>query len=327
MMKKSKSTYELDKHAPVQNFKYKNPLKYQSSSNLAIKDDHGYVNRSKSNNNNNNIINNSSNNVNSNGKHKVVIYFSDAYNNIGNNKTNGAHSNNDNNIDHANRSVAPKDFMAQLKTVLEEKSKFTNKFADSNASKQSNNNIEGNGKDFDHQQSLKNKFLMKPTVPEKPEKMRFQINQASEQNEQKTSLQQQLPKQRELHNRNLEEQINEKSSKQLLPSFIESIDENNVIKLKIEQNFQKASELVNLISSLPKKKKQQQQQQQLKNKKMRKSDTSNETSSIHELNFSHEEEVDNVDELDDSENDEKYYSEPDEEFFYDWSFVQQWRSR
>lgn len=262
-MKKARSSYDL---TPNPNSKFKNPMKYQSSSNLleplakpkGKRDDDG--------------------------KHKVVIYFSDAYNNI----CNKAQSD----IDHANRlaremqskaqssenlkdTQSPDDFMSQLKTVLEEKSKFTHKFDNLCAAPRP---------------PLKNKFLGKPAIPAKPNVL--QINQpASSQG-----------------------QINEKSlaSGKLLPSYIESIDENNVIKLKIEQNFKKASELVNLISSLPKGAR----------KTKRKSDTSNETSSIHELHFSHEDEVTESD-----EDDEDAISEPDEGYFYDWSFVQDWRAR
>jgi hypothetical protein len=263
-MKKARSSYDLAPRAP--DLKFKNPMKYQSSADLgALK----------------------SGNKNDGGKHKVVIYFSDAYNNICN-KTNGTQSNqdndNDNDIDHnANRlsndvqSKPAKDFMAQLKTVLEEKSKFTNKFCtDSGASRVP--------------AEVPKK---KPAVPVKPNVL--QINQCAE------------------HFDTKEQQMNEKSLK-LLPSYIESIDENNVIKLKIEQNFRRASELVSLISSLPKNSKLR--------KNVRRSDASNETSSIHELNFSHEEMNDVND-----DNDEDVISEPDEGYFYDWSFVQEWRSR
>ena len=92
-----------------------------------------------------------------------------------------------------------------------------------------------------------------------------------------------------------------------------------MIKLKIEQNFKKASELVSLISSLPK-----------KSKKLKKVDCGHETSSIHELNFSHEGEMECIEEIcteDDENDDDDGMSEPGEGYFYDWSFVQEWRSR
>lgn len=276
-MKKAKSSYDL---APNPDLKFKNPMKYQSSADLFLP-----ASTPKGNNNEHKRDDG--------GKHKVVIYFSDAYNNICN-KANGAQSNND--IDHANRlanemqsktqsaenlrdSHTSKDFMTQLKTVLEEKSKFTHKFDNFCPAPRP---------------PLKNKFFAKPAIAAKPNVLR--INQPANSHEQ---------------------QINEKSfgNGKLLPSFIESIDENNVIKLKIEQNFKKASELVNLISSLPKKSAK---------KKRRTGDDSNETSSIHELNFSHED----IDEDDaSSDDDDDAISEPDEGYFYDWSFVQDWRSR
>lgn len=248
-MKKAKSSYDL---TPNPDSRFKNPMKYQSSTNL---DD--------------------------NAKHKVVIYFSDAYNNICNSKTD---------VDHAKRLATEMqsraqssdnlkeppadDFMTQLKTVLEEKSKFTHKFDNFCPAPRP---------------PLKNKFLGKPTIPAKPNVL--QINQPA----------------------SGQRQINEKSSAsgKLLPSYIESIDENNVIKLKIEQNFKKASELVSLISSLPK---------GSARKTKRKSDISHETSSIHELHFSHED-------SEDDDDDDDVISEPDEGYFYDWSFVQDWRSR
>lgn len=263
-MKKAKSSYDL---APKPDLRFKNPLKYQSSADLIALPK----------------TNNNEHKRDDAGKHKVVIYFSDAYNNICT-KANGAQTHND--IDHANRlanemqsktqSSESQDFMTQLKTVLEEKSKFSNKFDNFCPAPRP---------------PLKNKFLAKPAVPVKPKSNVLQINQPA----------------------NRHEQINEKSlaSGKLLPSFIESIDENNVIKLKIEQNFKKASELVDLISSLPN-----------KNKKPYRS---NETSSIHELNFSHED----VDDASSTgvDDDEDTISEPDEGYFYDWSFVQEWRSR
>lgn len=281
-MKKAKSSYDL---TPNPDLKFKNPMKYQSSSNLFQPSQTSNGNKSD-------------NKRDDDGKHKVVIYFSDAYNNICNNKINGAQSNND--LDHANRLAnemqskaqssenitagnhSTKDFVSQLKTVLEEKSKFTHKFDNFCP---------------EPRPALKTKFLAKPAIPAKPNVL--QINQPA----------------------NSHEQINEKTfgNGKLLPSYIESIDENNVIKLKIEQNFKKASELVNLISSLSKKDK----------KKMRREGESNETSSIHELNFSYEDidvndtsagEGEYADEVDTS-------SEPDEGYFYDWSFVQRWRAR
>lgn len=281
-MKKAKSSYDL---APNPDLKFKNPMKYQSSADLFLP-----TSTPKGNNN--------EHKKDDGGKHKVVIYFSDAYNNICN-KANGAQSHND--IDHANRLAnemqskaqsseslrdnhSTKDFMTQLKTVLENKSKFTHKF----------DNFEDKVDNFKPASrplpSLKNKFLPKPTIPEKPNVL--QINQLA----------------------NSHGQMNEKSfgNEKLYPSYIESI-ENNVIKLKIEQNFKKASELVNLISSLPKKGRKQKQ--------------IHETSSIHELNFSHED----IDEDDASsgemDNDDDTISEPDAGYFYDWSFVQEWRSR
>lgn len=268
-MKKARSSYDL---APKPDLKFKNPMKYQSSSNLMLSSP-----KMPQRNGNDGKRDDG-------GKHKVVIYFSDAYNNICN-KGNGVQSNNDG--DHAARlakemqsktqscenlkdgPLPGKDFLTQLKTVLEEKSKFTHKF--------------DNFQPAPKTPPLKNKFLEKPKIPEKPNVV--QINQPG----------------------NSRGQMNEKSFEngKLLPSYIESIDENNVIKLKIEQNFKKASELVNLISSLPKGRKQRQV---------------NETSSIHELNFSHEDDVQSSDEDDN-------ISEPDQGYFYDWSFVQEWRSR
>lgn len=279
-MKKAKSSFDL---APNPDLKFKNPTRYQNSA------ENLFLPTSKSTPKGNNHDNKSRDDG---GKHKVVIYFSDAYNNICN-KGNGALANND--IDHANRLASEmqskaqsseslkenhstKDFMTQLKTVLEEKSKFSHKFDNFSPARP----------------PLKNKFLSKPAIPEKPANV-LQINQPA----------------------NSHGQMNEKSlaSEKLLPSYIESIDENNVIKLKIEQNFKKASELVNLISSLPKKR---------NNRKQR----SNETSSIHELNFSHEEDIDKDDTSpEDDDDDDGTISEPDEGYFYDWSFVQEWRSR
>lgn len=276
-MKKAKSSYDL---APNPDLKFKHPTRYPSSSDLVVPTSSSSPKGKKQ--------------TDGDGKHKVVIYFSDAYNNICN-KANGAQSHND--IDHANRLAnemqskaqssenlrdnhSTKDFMTQLKTVLEEKSKFTHKF--------------DNFPPAPRPPPLQNKFLTKPAIPEKPNVL--QINQPA----------------------NSHGQINEKSfeNRKLLPSFIESIDENNVIKLKIEQNFKKASELVNLISTLSKRNSK---------KAKRRSVASNETSSIHELNFSHED-LDGVSAGDDDD-DDGTVSEPDEGYFYDWSFVQEWRSR
>lgn len=273
-MKKAKSSFDL---APNPDLKFKDAMRYPSSSDLVAPTSAARGNKRDD----------------GDGKHKVVIYFSDAYNNICN-KANGAQSHND--IDHANRLAnemqskaqssenlrdnhSTKDFMTQLKTVLEEKSKFTHKF--------------DNFPPAPRPPPLQNKFLTKPAIPVKPNVL--QINQPA----------------------NSHRQINEKSfgNGELLPSFIESIDENNVIKLKIEQNFKKASELVNLISTMSKRNK----------RAKRRSLASNETSSIHELNFSHED-LD-ADAVSAGEADDDDGSEPDEGYFYDWSFVQEWRSR
>lgn len=284
-MKKAKSSYDL---APKSDLKFKSPMKYQSSSNLTI---------NKNGCNRNNINKNDGNG----NKHKVVIYFSDAYNNICNNKINDTQSNNNSNIDHTNEltkemqsKASNRDFMTQLKTVLEEKSKFTNKFANSS------------GSESQAKSSFQNKFLNKPTIPDKPN-LKLSVNQpTSSSNECGQYL--------------LQNKYKNEKNYELLPSFIESIDENNVIKLKIEQNFKKASELVSLISSLPKKK------TAIDKKKC---GTSNETSSIHELNFSHAKAIDDIGEMysNESSDDDENFSEPDEGYFYDWSFVQEWRSR
>lgn len=237
-MKKAISAYDLahQRRTPsTADLKFRNPMKYQSNTDLNETPPKGNISKNDS-------------------KHKVVIYFSDAYNNICNKVSEG-----DNGIDR-NRSVAgnvkilkehqnsSKEFMAQLKTVLEEKSKFTNKFSDPNC----------NG---EVARVAANKF--KPPVLKKPSyssmTSMLQINQSS-----KSSVQQ--------------DQQNKNSEKNL-PSFIESIDENNVIKLKIEQNFRRASELVNLISSLPKKNGK-------KYLKKNKHNDVHDSSSIHELNFS-----------------------------------------
>lgn len=256
-MKKTKSSYELanqKRPSMAEDLKFKNPLKYQSSSDLQ---DPPSVMKAMS------SVKGNNTKIDGGGKHKVVIYFSDAYNNICN-KVNGEDDNgiyrsqsvaNKSPIAHQNSS---KEFMAQLKTVLEEKSKFTNKFSDRNSGAAASVT------------TAANKF--KPLVPEKPctsyHSSMLQINQTS------SNSQEEL-------------EINGKSSQKLLPSFIESIDENNVIKLKIEQNFRRASELVNLISSLPKK-------NNIKKLKKNERDCGHDTSSIHELNFSHEGQMVNI---------------------------------
>lgn len=276
-MKKARSTYELN---PRSDPKLKSG-KFPSAMNL-----------------NNTSNNNSSNNLNHiarrppaelpENKHKVVIYFSDAYNNIMNKPQGGGDT------DHAKRLVeemqrkqltqsnsssidkvpesAPSEFMQQLKTVLEEKSKQINKKYDRPAPAPP------------LQQSL---ITPKELIVKPPRKFK------------------ELKEVKDLKDSTEDERIYEKIDqttyrKPPLPSFIESI-ENNVINLKIEQNFKKASHLVNLISSMSSKK---------KTKEM----SSNETSSIHELNFTHEDDEDTA-------------SEPDEGYYYDWSFVQEWRTR
>lgn len=253
MMKKAKSSFELAPKPLDLKFKNNTPTKYPSTVDLAPPQDN---------------------------KHKVVIYFSDAYNNI----CKPIHSSN-NDIDHAKRLVSEmetkqlptigksnenvenanenKDFLKQLKTVLQEKSKYTNKF----------NNLRPAP-----QPPIKQQTTSKPPLAAKPNVVTAAMNEQTK----------------------------------LLPSYIESI-ENNVINLKIEQNFKKASELVNLISSLSKKVK-------------RKSDTSAETSSVHELNFSQEDDEEH-DGDEDVESDDDTASEPAEGYYYDWSFVQEWRSR
>lgn len=270
MMKKAKSSFELAPKPLDIKFKNNTPTKYPSTADLAPPQDN---------------------------KHKVVIYFSDAYNNICK-PIHSQMSSSNNDIDHAKRLVSEmetkqlptiavkttaenasssenKDFLKQLKTVLQEKSKFTNKF----------NNLRPAP-----QPPIKQQITPKPPLAAKPNVVKIQ--QTATLNEQS----------------NHETFTNTK----LLPSYIESI-ENNVINLKIEQNFKKASELVNLISSLSKKVK-------------RKSDTSAETSSVHELNFSQEDDEEN-DEEEDEESDDDTASEPAEGYYYDWSFVQEWRSR
>lgn len=288
IMKKARSTFELN---PRSDPKLKSG-RFPSAMNL-----------------NNMSNNNSSNNLNHiarrppaelpENKHKVVIYFSDAYNNIMNKPLGGGDT------DHAKRLVeemqrkqltqsnassidkvpesAPSEFMQQLKTVLEEKSKQINKKYDRPAPAPPQT---------PQQQSLitPKELIVKP--PRKSKELK-DLKDLKDQ----TNLKE--PKVDD------EERIYEKIDqttyrKPPLPSFIESI-ENNVINLKIEQNFKKASHLVNLISSMSSKKKT-------------KEISSNETSSIHELNFTHEDDDDTA-------------SEPDEGYYYDWSFVQEWRTR
>ena len=262
MMKKAKSSFELAPKPLDIKFKNNTPTKYPSTADLAPPQDN---------------------------KHKVVIYFSDAYNNICK-PIHSQMSSSNNDIDHAKRLVSEmetkqlptiaksnenKDFLKQLKTVLQDKSKYTNKF----------NNLRPAP-----QPPIKQQITPKPPLAAKPNVVKIQQTAS------------------------LSEQINHETftKTKLLPSYIESI-ENNVINLKIEQNFKKASELVNLISSMSKKVK-------------RKSDTSAETSSVHELNFSQEDDEEN-DEEKDEESDDDTASEPAEGYYYDWSFVQEWRSR
>jgi hypothetical protein len=303
-MKKSKSSYDL---AARTDQKFKNPMtKYQNSvENLFVSSPSTPTKNISNNNRNKNDVA---------AKHKVVIYFSDAYNNICN-KPNDNVSNNE--IEKANQSIQQSKnaeskgknaFMTQLKSVLEEKSKFTNKFENSNNSAELNTFTStaatATASISASKLSLKNKFFSaKPEIPEKPSIVN-RINQPAnntshkQMDEKKTSPQEEV-----VGNGNI------------LPSYIESIDENNVIKLKIEQNFKKASELVDLISSLSHKKKTKTQQSKT-------FANSNETSSIHELNFSN----DNNNNNDNDDNDDEI-SEPDEGYFYDWSFVQDWRRR
>jgi hypothetical protein len=293
MMKKSKSSYDL---AARTDQKFKNPMtKYQNSvENLFVSSPSTPTKNISNNNRNKNDVA---------AKHKVVIYFSDAYNNICN-KPNDNVSNNE--IEKANQSMqqsknaesnGKNSFMSQLKSVLEEKSKFTNKFENSNNSAEYNAATAAAAK-----LSLKNKFLSaKPEIPEKPSIV-SRINQPANNTSHKQMEKKKTSPEEEVGNGNI------------LPSYIESIDENNVIKLKIEQNFKKASELVDLISSLSHKKKTKTQQSKT-------FANSNETSSIHELNFSNDNNNNN-----DNDNDDEI-SEPDEGYFYDWSFVQDWRRR
>jgi hypothetical protein len=171
----------------------------------------------------------------------------------------------------------PNDFMKQLKTVLEEKSK--------------------------NKPAAYDRPAPKPPTAEQIQQKKYQ---------EQPNKPPPIPGKPNVDNKTNEKEINQSTftKSKPLPSYIESI-ENNVIKLKIEQNFKKASELVELISSY---------------KKRKKSCRNIEESSVHELNFSHE----NVggDEDDNGEDDDgETASEPDEGFYYDWSFVQEWRSR
>lgn len=309
MMKKSKSSYDL---AARTDQKFKNPMtKYQNSvENLFVSSPSTPTkNISSSSNNNNRKKHDDA------AKHKVVIYFSDAYNNICN-KPNDNVSHNE--IEKANQSKSTEtngknsSFMTQLKSVLEEKSKFTNKFENSNST-------EHIASTAALKLSLKNKFLpAKPEIPEKPSIVN-RINQPANNTSHKQQQQQQNEEQKKT---SPEEEV---GNGNILPSYIESIDENNVIKLKIEQNFKKASELVDLISSLSSHSPNNGNSNNNNNKKKTKTQqsksfaNSNETSSIHELKFS------NNNNDNDDDNDE--ISEPDEGYFYDWSFVQDWRRR
>jgi hypothetical protein len=222
------------------------------------------------------------------GKHKVIIYFSDAYK-----PNSGSQDNLD--VDYAKKLAEemqikrqsseklneipnqPNDFMKQLKTVLEEKSK--------------------------NKPAAYDRPAPKPPTAEQIQQKKYQ---------EQPNKPPPIPGKPNVDNKTNEKEINQSTftKSKPLPSYIESI-ENNVIKLKIEQNFKKASELVELISSY---------------KKRKKSCRNIEESSVHELNFSHE----NVggDEDDNGEDDDgETASEPDEGFYYDWSFVQEWRSR
>lgn len=233
-------------------------------------------------------------------KHKVIIYFSDAYR-----PNSGSQSNLD--VDHAKRlaeeiqikqgkqeSGSSKDFMKQLKTVLEEKSKTKPPpppAYDRPAPKPPTT------EQLEVQRKLQHQ---KPNVPPK-KTTEISNDKPNVENQTKDTT----------ANSNSNAAINQSTFTKTkpLPSYIESI-ENNVIKLKIEQNFKKASELVDLISSFKTRKKSC-----VKN-------GGTEDSSVHELNFSNN--VNGEEEIDD---DDETASEPEEGFYYDWSFVQEWRSR
>lgn len=269
-MKKAQSTFEL---TPQYDNKFKDN-KYPSTTDLA----HSGPKRN-----------------NPEDKHKVIIYFSDAYR-----PNSGSQSNLD--VDHAKRLAeeiqikqgvkqsseklnenCSKDFMRQLKTVLEEKSKTKPPAYDRPAPKPPT---------LDQIEQQK-KQQQKPAVPPK---------KTTEISNDKPNVENQMK----------DTAINQSTFTKTkpLPSYIESI-ENNVIKLKIEQNFKKASELVDLISSYKKRKKS--------------CIRSTEDSSVHELNISRENGGEEEEMQD--EDDEETASEPDEGFYYDWSFVQEWRSR
>lgn len=322
-MKKSKSSYDL---ASRTDLKFKNPMtKYQNSvENLFMSKPTTPLRRSRDNGSSSRIDDNNKNELNS--KHKVVIYFSDAYNNICNKTNDDVSHDDDDQVNQSsggggaskNNSNDKSAFMTQLKSVLEEKSKFTNKFEKSNEV-------------ATPKLSLKNKFLpAKPEIPEKPTNA-HRINQVASAHKQmdvetsQAKLQQQQPAKHQrppqppqLAKTTAKDEVRDEN---LLPSYIESIDENNVIKLKIEQNFKKASELVNLISSISSTRKIKSQQQ---SKTRCLSSCNNiETSSIHELSSSSAANIDNKSKQ--SEADEA--SEADEGYFYDWSFVQDWRRR
>lgn len=328
MMKKSKSSYDLASRSEL---KFKNPMiKYQNSvDNLFVSTPSTPARRSRDNGNSSSsrIDDNNKNDFSAN-KHKVVIYFSDAYNNICN-KTNDDVSNDDmknksvgssNGRPNQSTGVTSKSdksaFMTQLKNVLEEKSKFTDKF-------------EKSGEVGTPKLSLKNKFLpAKPEIPEKPTNA-HRINQVARSHKQMDgeTLPMYEQQQKRLHEQHQPKHQRPPQLPQLddakdkvardensLPSYIESIDENNVIKLKIEQNFKKASELVNLISSLSTTNRIKNQQRTTSGGNKGKA----ETSPIHELSSS----VDKG-----KQEDDDVASEADEGYFYDWSFVQDWRRR
>lgn len=268
MIKKAQSTFELN---PRSEIRLKNN-KYPSTTDLLSPGQRGKED----------------------GKHKVIIYFSDAYK-----PNSGSQDNLD--VDHAKRLAEeiqikrqsceklnetpnppnpPNDFMKQLKTVLEEKTKG------------------------------KTAAPYDRPAPKPPTSEQLQQRKQQDQPKKPAPLPNEKPN---VVKKNNETEINQSTftKSKPLPSYIESI-ENNVIKLKIEQNFKKASELVELISSY---------------KKRKKSCRNIEESSVHELNFSHENIDEDEEDEDGNEDDDETASEPDEGFYYDWSFVQEWRSR
>ena len=285
IMKKARSTFELNPRLDpnLKSGRFPSAMNLNNMNNLS---------KSNSNNNVNNITKRPQAELPEN-KHKVVIYFSDAYNNIMNKPHNGGDS------DHAKRLVeemqrkqlsqsnssvdnvpdnAPSEFMQQLKTVLEEKSKQINKKYDRPAP-------------APPQLATQQTFIIPKELIVKPPRKSKELKDNNIN----------IEKPIEGKNEKIYEKIDQTTyRKPPLPSFIESI-ENNVINLKIEQNFKKASHLVNIISSMSSKKKKKEM-------------NSNETSSVHELNFTHEDDEDTA-------------SEPDEGYYYDWSFVQEWRTR